>query len=267
LATVTDVNGNPVAGVTVSFNRVADPSGGTLSQPSALTNLSGQATVQYISGALTTPSNGVQLQATVLGTAVVSPIASMTVNQSALFIALGTDNLVATVGQNYQKTYSIIVTDANGVAVPNVVVTMKVLPVYYEKGVLAWDGNEWSYSPPVYQCLNEDTDYSGIYTAAKDFNGNGKLDPGNVISVSTANANGSFTTNASGVGTATLIYAESYAPWVTVKLQAQAIVSGTESTNSATFTVPGAAADFTNKTVPPAGAVSPFGVQTCNLPN
>jgi adhesin/invasin len=46
LATVTDANANPVKGVTVNFNRTADPSGGNLSSASQVTDSSGQASVQ-----------------------------------------------------------------------------------------------------------------------------------------------------------------------------------------------------------------------------
>ena len=87
VATVTDANGNPVSGATVTFNRMADPSGGNLSQASTATDASGQATVQYIAGASTTANNGVQMRATVLGAPSVFGDASLTVNQSALFIA------------------------------------------------------------------------------------------------------------------------------------------------------------------------------------
>ena len=104
VATVTDTNGNPVSSATVTFNRVQDPSGGNLSQASTATDASGQATVQYIAGASPTASNGVQIQATVLGTPSVFGTAQLTVNQSALFIALGTGNTIANLDeQTYKK--------------------------------------------------------------------------------------------------------------------------------------------------------------------
>lgn len=274
LATVTDANGNPVANSTVSFNRIADPSGGSLSQASAQTDNSGQASVQYIAGALTTSSNGVQLQASVLGTSVVSPITSLTVNQSALFIALGTGNTISNLDeQTYKKDWVVYVTDSNGVAVPNVLVTMSLLPVAYGKGSLTYNGKAWVINAATfYQCVNEDTDYSGVYSASKDFNGNLRLDPGNVISVSTTGGassatNGTVTTDATGRATISLIYAESYAPWVRVTLQAQAIVSGTQSSTASTFVVSGVASDFTSADIPPAGVNSPFGVNSCATPN
>jgi hypothetical protein len=144
LATVTDANGNPVTGATVAFNRIADPSGGNLSQASATTDSGGQASVQYIAGASTTGNNGVQIKASVLGNPAVTNIASLTVNQSALFIALGTGNVISNLDeQTYKKDWTVYVTDANGVAVPNIDLTIKVLPIQYMKGVLTF-GTAWT---------------------------------------------------------------------------------------------------------------------------
>lgn len=268
VATVVDAAGNPVAGQTVNFNRIVDPSGGNLSQASAGTNSSGQATVQYISGASTTASNGVQIVATVAGTAV-SGTATLTVNQSALFIALGTGNVIQNVNpQVYQKDWVVYVTDSNGNPVGGVSLTMKAIPQSYGKGGLYFRGNTWrralSTEPEAdYECTNEDDSLDGIYAVSEDDNGNGTLEPGNVIAVSPR----TLVTDASGLGTVSLIYAESYAPWVTIKLRAEAVVSGTESSKEAIFVVPGLAADFSSATVSPAGVVSPFGVNPCNTPN
>ncbi len=274
VASVTDVNGNPVSGATVTFNRLADPSGGNLSQASSLTDASGQATVQYIAGASTTASNGVQIRATVLGAPTVFGDTQLTVNQSALFIALGTGNVISNLDpQTYKKDWVVYVTDSNGVAVPNISLTIKILPVDYRKGTLIFNGTVWVYNPGnFFLCQNEDQNYNGILDAGEDFNGDGKLEPGNVIAVTTAQtptaaSSGIAKTGSDGRATITLLYAESYVPWVKVKLVAQAIVSGTESTTTATFVVVGLAADFTNATNPPAGVVSPFGVNDCATPD
>ncbi len=220
----------------------------------------------------------------VLGTAVTTYSANpalnrdafLTVNQSALFIALGTGNVIGNLDeQTYQKDWVVYVTDANGVAVPNISLTIKVLPVRYYKGNLTFQGGSWSYDlnpGHFYDCANEDVNYNGILDVGEDFNGSGNLQPGNVISVTTATttspgATGIAKTDATGRATITLLYAESYAPWVKVSLVAQAIVSGTESTTTAIFTVAGSAPDFTSASIPPAGVVSPFGVNDCGTPN
>ena len=271
LATVTDAAGNPVSGIAVNFNRSADPSGGNLSLASATTDSSGQASVQFIAGPNTTASNGVVLDATVATNSTVTGRAFLTVNQSALFIALGTGNVISNIDpQTYKKDWTVYVTDANGVAVPNITLTIKALPKQYRKGRLVF-GTSWGYANDVVTCMNEDINYNGVLDgtpgvpgAGEDSNGSFSLEPGNVISVTTSSSTatgstGVLTTDATGRGTISLIYAESYAPWVQIALRAEAIVSGTESFKEAVFFVVGSSEDFSSQTNPPAGVVSPFG--------
>ena len=272
-ATVTDVNGNPVSNTIVAFTRLLDPSQGNLPQASAVTDSSGQATVQYVSGPGTTSDNGIQLRASVLTNPAIFGDASMTVTQSALFIGLGTGNVISNLDpQTYKKDWVVYVSDSNGVPVANKDLTIKVLPVQYRKGHLVFATSSWVYDiPSLHTCANEDTDYTGILTPAKDFDGSGDLQPGNVVRITTAQtpnaaASGIARTDTNGQATITLLYAESYAPWVKVRLTAQATVSGTESTTYAEFYVPGLAEDFSTVTNPPAGVVSPFGENPCNVP-
>lgn len=265
LAKVRDKNNNPVKGVTVNFNRTVDPSGGNLNQASAVTDSSGQASVQYIAGELTTSSNGVRLTGTVAfgAGAGVTGAATLTVNQSALFIALGTGNTITNYDVNtYEKPWTVYVTDANGIAVPNINLTIKILPVKYLKGHLVFN-KAWVYSANVKECENEDLNYNGVLDAGEDFNQSGVLEPGNVIAVSPS----TIRTDANGRATILLRYAESYVPWVRVKLRAEAVVSGTESSKEAEFVVPGLSSDFSNEAIPPAGVISPFGENACGVKN
>jgi hypothetical protein len=278
VATVTDTKGNPVKGVTVNFNRTEDSSAGNLNQASAVTDSSGQASVQYIAGALTTASNGVKLRATVASNTSIYGDATLTVNQSALFIALGTGNVISNVDpQTYKKDWVVYVTDSNGIAVPNINLTIKVLPLKYLKGNLTFNGTKWVYASNVIECDNEDagtlsTSFNGILDAGEDFNGNGVLDPGNVITVTTTTASssasaGTIRTDGTGRATISLIYAESYAPWVKVRLRAEAVVSGTESSKESVFIVEGSSEDFSSVNNPPAGVASPFGTNGCSVPS
>lgn len=273
-ATVTDNNGNPVANSIVAFTRVLDPSGGTLSQASAVTDSGGQATVQYISGAGTTADGGILLRASVLSDASVFGTTTMTVTQSALFIGLGTGNTITNVDpQTYKKDWVVYVTDSNGVAVANKDLTIKVLPVEYRKGYLTFANGAWSYDLATLKtCANEDANYNGVLDSGEDFNGSGNLQPGNVVLVTTtqtpnAAASGIARTDSTGRATISLLYAESYVPWIKVRLSAQATVSGTESSTAQEFYVVGLASDFSSATNPPAGTTSPFGVNACNVPN
>ena len=257
LARVTDAVGNPVQGQVVNFTRDADPSGGNLLQASATTDSGGQATVAYRSGSQSTANNGVVLRGTVASAPTITSTAALTVNQTALFIALGTGNVITNIDpQTYQKDWTVYVTDSNGIAVNGVTLTIKALPTFYLTGSLVYDTakTRWVYAAPIYACRNEDANANGVLDAGEDDNRDGVLWPGNVIAVTPATVQ-----TVNGRATVSLTYAESYAPWVQLRLTASATVSGTESRNDAEFIVSGSGPDFGSASVPPAGVVSPFG--------
>jgi len=162
LAKVTDPEGNPVQGQTVNFTRVVDPSGGNLLQASAVTDTNGTASVTYRAGAQSTANNGVQLRATVANTIIFGD-ASLTVSQSALFIALGTGNTIDNVDpQTYKKDWTIYVTDSNGVPVNGVTLTIKAIPVAYRTGSLRFVEATWTYVSPIWSCRSEDRNQNGV---------------------------------------------------------------------------------------------------------
>jgi hypothetical protein len=255
VAKVTDSVGNPVEGLVVNFTRIADPSGGELLQASATTDASGQATALFKSGAQSTANNGVVIGATVASALNVTGQANLTVNQSALFIALGTGNVISNLDpQTYNKDWVTYVTDANGIAVNGVTLTIKAVPISYLVGRLVWSGTVWTYAKGLYECRNEDSNGNGILDAGEDDNKDAVLWPGNVIAVTPSTVQ-----TVNGRSLISLQYGESYAPWVRLLLTASATVSGTESKTTADFVVDGFADDFNKETNPPAGVVSPYG--------
>jgi Bacterial Ig-like domain (group 1) len=254
-AVVRDSVGNAVANRQVNFSTLQDVSNGTLLPGVATTDANGRAQVQFIPGAISTPANGVIIQAKVAFTTI-QATTLLTVNGQALFISIGFGNTIANLDETtYSKQFSVYVTDANGVAVGNQQVTLAAIPEEYYKGTLAWNGKVWDYFGNPTTCSNEDTDRNGVLGATEDTNRNGQLTPGNVVVA----APGNLITDSSGRATFNLQYGEQYAPWVTVRLSARASVGGTESKQSILFGLSGSAADFTAETVPPAGATSPFG--------
>jgi hypothetical protein len=271
VAKVTDASGNPVADATVNFSQVVDPSGGRLQQASAVTDLNGVATVQYLSGAESTASGAIRLRGTVASAPVppdaeVKGDAVLTVNQSALFIALGTGNVIGNFNtETYEKKWTVYVTDSNGVAVTNVPVTIKVIPNYFAKGNLVWSdvASFWIYDT-YRECLNEDrNNLNGVLDADEDTNGDGTLTPGNVVALTAS----TVTTDANGSAVITMRYAELYASWIGVRLTATAIVAGTESTSFRDFPLDKLSGDYSVKTVAPAGVRSPFGVDVGSCAN
>ena len=287
-AKVIDSNFNPVPNVTVNFSQEADPSQGILQQASADTDLSGVATVLYQSGPTSTASGAVVLRGTVASAPSVLGSTNLTVNERALFIVLGTGNTITNFDeQTYLKNWNIYVTDANGVRVPNKLVTVKVLPTAFRKGYLVWSeiASLWVDAIPPLSCPSEDSpenpgfslgtfvwspvnvkpgnfDFNGFLDPGEDLNADGVLTPGNVVLLNSS----VVTTDANGFATVALRYSENYVPWVKVRLTATATVEGTESTAFKEFDLSGLAGDFSVKTIAPAGVVSPFGrdTATCN---
>ena len=273
-ALVRDVNGNAVANRQVNFTLIKDLSNGTLSPGIDITDANGRAQVQFVPGASSTPSDGVEIQATVANT-LISDTTLLTVNGKALFITIAFGNTMTNLDETtYKKPFSIYVTDANGVPVGNQIVSLSVIPTVYYKGSLirACPVNKlsckdeeqlWRYFVPPTICPNEDLNLDGFLDAGEDTNNNRQLTPGNVV----VTAPGTVTTDATGRASFDLEYGEQFAPWVTVAVTARASVAGTESRQSIEFDLVGLASDFFS-VIPPAGATSPFGTSgQCTDPN
>jgi protocatechuate 3,4-dioxygenase beta subunit len=281
-ATVRDNNNNPVSGQVVQFNIVSDDSSGPgLSAATALTDTSGQASVTYTAGPLPGQTNGVDISASVQGTAVAtqgtsSPTdAFMTVAGQSAFIALATGNtMTALDSTTYAEPHSLIVTDTTGAPMSNRTVTLSIIPLKYYKGLYIAQGNSWvansslgnptTYVAPV-PCDNEDVNHDAILQPSEDVNGNGKLDPGNPVTLSS----GTVTTDSNGRATFSVIFGKDQGNWLRVRLKATTTVQGTESVASADYDLSVLAADVSNTSVaPPGGGNSPYGTATaCTNPN
>jgi len=272
-ATVRDANDNLVKNRTISFTIVNDASAGSLSPASAMTDSFGTASTYFIAGASPGGLGGVTIRASVMGTTV-SATTAVTVARKALFISLATGPFIKELADKirYQQDYVALVTDSAGNPVSGATVVATITPVYYQKGyynypeeATAWQrvvtlDSSWSTLPGIPACANEDGmthnplyDFNGILDPGEDQNGNNRLDPGNVASVTAT------VTDATGHGTLSIVYAKDYAFWVNVKLEAFAVTSGSTASAFVYFHLPGMATDYTSKTVAPPGNPSPFG--------
>ncbi|NIW24259.1 MAG: invasin, partial [Gammaproteobacteria bacterium] len=90
-AIVRDPNGNLVKGAVVSFN-LTDVTNGSIAPQQAVTNSQGRAQTFYTSSSTTSQVDGVQIDATVIGTPTATDTVFLTVARRELFIALGTGN-------------------------------------------------------------------------------------------------------------------------------------------------------------------------------
>lgn len=268
-AVVRDARGNLVKNKAVDF-RLTDVSGGTLSAPSAQTNSQGTASVTYTASGVASSDKGVRVDATVRDTPAVTDFSQLTVGGRALRITLGTGNEIQEPNSTtYDQPYTVLVTDSSGNPVADARFQLSVLPVSYRKGsyqLIDSDGDNapdgWAIASNTVVCNNEDVDYDGVLDAGEDFNGNTRLDPGNVASVPTTVA-----LDANGAGEFLIRYPQDRAGWVRVELRGVASVAGTETTASVQFTLPVLADDVSDPDVSPPGAESPYGiVQDCASP-
>lgn len=278
-AIVRDANNNFVKNQIVSFN-LNDPSGGSLSSATQVTDSQGRAEITYTASNNTSARDAVVVTANINAFALTNTV-RLTVGGDALRISLGTGNTITepTV-TTYNAPYVAIVTDSLGnPAPPETVFRLSVRVLNYYKGFYAFVSPIWI---PTYtlndtqnvldtdgvtfiqqgdRCRNEDFDLDGILDSAlgedqQAYGGNadGILTPGNIVSVPT-------TVPLDDAGTAefNLTYAQQYANWIQVELRAVASVSGTESVETQIFTLPVAASDIDDERESPPGNPSPFG--------
>jgi hypothetical protein len=280
-AVVRDSAGNLVKNRTVVFT-LADVTGGQLSTGTALTDSQGRAQSIYTASNTTSANEGVRITATVQGIApTLSRTVALTVARREVFVSLGTGNEISEPNTaQYDIEYVVQVTDANGNGVPNVPVSMRLLSQQYFKGYRE-NGNVLL--PPVTGwvtiytltgntgisgagCTDEDGNRNGQLdlNLNEDFNGSGRIEAGNIASVSPSNV----VTDASGFALVHVRYPQEYAYYLTVELSASTTVQGTEYVRANRFLLPGLGADFNSTTNGAPGPVSPFGTaNSCNNPN
>jgi hypothetical protein len=263
IATVVDAAGNPVLGATVNFTIQQDTTGGSLSAPSAVTNAQGQATVTYDASNKSSAVNGVIIGASVQGTAIASTT-TLTVGGQTIFLSLGTGNTISAYAAGdpatqYELPYSVQAVDSAGHGLSGVTITFSVQSVAYAMGTYTFVSPVWTQQFSANNCKP---------TAVEEFNGviNPTPPPAGVTPVLTNIPGSAAATDVSSAATSTggtaqvnLIYPKDHAFWVQVALTATATVQGTQNSTTATFWLPGLAADYTNQAIEPPGFISPYG--------
>jgi len=263
---VRDAANNLVKNAHVVFTIVTDASGGSLAANTAVTDISGAASVNYISGTTFTGPNAVQIKATVdsvNGVALGVPIFSsayLTIASQSLYVRLATDNKIyndTPVAGTYTKQYTALVTDAAGNPAPDgTEVRFALRPpatgVAFGKGSYAWGTSSWTQTVAI-GCPNEDTNGNGTLDTGEDTNGNFRLDP-----QGSATVNATATT-VSGFAIAKISYAKDFAYWVFEDLEARAGTVGNDPPSVVTLELSGADTDYKTQTTNPPGQLSPFG--------
>lgn len=269
-AVVRDAAGNLVKNQRVNFT-LNDPTGGSISPTTGLTNSQGAVSVTYTSRTTSSATDGVVVTGRIQGTMIFAQT-RLTVGGTALRISLGTGNeMFEESPTTYRLPYSVIVTDAAGNPAPSsTVFRIQVRPIEYQKGRYAGDPLEINYAVDAlsdtaagdtgFGCRNEDVNGNGSLDAADtDDNMNGRLDPDAALTVPA-----SVPLDSNGVGNFGITYTQDLGNWLKVELTVTATVDGTESRQSRRFVLPILASDAEN----PPGNPSPFGLaMTCADPN
>lgn len=247
-----------------------------------LSNEIGLATNRYIPGAGTSGTDAIVVCASVTGLA--TPATSgldfpgnpctanekpvrLTVAQQALFVKISTDNTIEKTdgGLTYTKKFTVNVTDAAGRGVPGVVITPRLLPLYYRKGYYEFGAEAWVKAADV-RCTNEDTNFNGILDSQDNNENNDSFVwPGQVAAISVAN-NG--VTDGTGFVILSVKYGQSFGTWADYQIEARAAVGGTEGVAQYNYLLDVATTDVKNKESAPGFQVSPFGIaMTCANPS
>lgn len=290
VAIVRDAADNLVKNQTVNFLIIADDTNGFLTAASAITDSQGKATTFYTGGQTQGASNGVQISATVAGTAVTASV-SLTVARRQFDFVIGTGNTIFNVTTaSHAQEWNIIVTDSVGNSVQNTPIQVSLRSLEYAEGQLIVDTNagQWVYDttvvPPSPQfCPDEDVNRNGILEAAEDLNGSGQMEAGNVATVApvdpdasaespcaTAGSGGTATeviTNSQGIARVCVIWPQNFSLWVRAQIEALSTVSGSESSAAQSFVLPALADDLNDITSSPPSQFSPFGTdRNCATP-
>ncbi len=286
IATVRDANDNLVKDQQVNFQIVSDDTNGDLTTSSAVTNSQGRASTFYTAGGSPGALNGVTISATINGT-LIQAVTNISVSRSEFDFIIGTGNdIFSPTTAVHAQEWNIIMTDSVGNAVSNAQLQVSLRSIFYKKGFLVVDTplGQWVFSggsPQV--CADEDANRNGILDIGEDFNASGQMEAGNVATVAavppgasatdpcadagTAGPKADVVTNNQGIARVCVIWPQNISWWVDVQIEAQAGVSGSESSHAQFFNLPALAQDINDVNSSPPNVVSPFGADLdCGVP-
>lgn len=284
--TVGTTNNVTAQNAPVRFRISSTPALGTLevdtTTTASLTNASGLASNRFIAGATPSGTDAVVVCVSVDGLTPATPglntgttcnaqekAVKLTIAQQALFVRISTNNEIQKVDNNlnYEKLFSVSVTDAAGRGVPGVQVTPRLLPEWYFKGayVLPPSTGDWTRPTPV-SCRNEDKNFNGVLDLG-DVNENTDafVWPGQAAAISIDN-NGR--TDGTGFVILRVKYGQRFATWAQYQVEARASVGGTEGLATMSYGLSAATDDIKNRNATPGFQTSPFGTAAvCSDPN
>jgi len=238
----------PIANMRVSFRLdgpTASAVGGKFSNgpitgtPVAYTGTDGKVQVFYIPGTSSSPNNQISVKACygatdaeALNCTGSSMSQAFTIADEAVSVSIGTDGLLLDedASLSYAQRFVIKVVNSAGQPKSGLTVSAQINTVNYFKGYFApVSGGGWTNLSRTFRCAKEDLDDDDrldTSPANEDLDFDAKLEPVRA-DVSLIATNG-WTTNAEGVVIVKMSYPKNVATWMTVNLQATALVGGSE---------------------------------------
>jgi hypothetical protein len=272
-------NNAPLKNVRARFDLNGDPNsiGGTFTTGGGTlySDANGVVTTAYVPGTRSSPTDGVTVRVCYgvsdtdpnLLNCLTSKLVTLTVTAEPLGVSIGTDALIDTSDPlTYVKKFVITVSDAAGVAKPDVNLAASLDLPNYRKGFYTIVSGKWVKAASL-TCANEDANRNGVLESGEDINGDGQLwprKPDVIVSLLQSK------TGVDGTAVLQIRYARDHGSWVDALITVSASgVAGSEGrANYLVAPVPVDAASINNIAASPAFQVSPYGVGTaCTDPN
>ncbi|MGR2922830.1 Ig-like domain-containing protein [Acinetobacter sp. 1125_18A] len=289
IALVKDQNGTPIPNVKVNFKTLKDTSlSGKISQPSAVTDSAGRATVIYTAGSAQTLGGGVEIQAFTDTATAPAPVYSenllLTVSMQSAFITVAHNQQILKIAgdeTNYYKEFSATVVDTAGNPIPNQKISISLDLESFYKGEFKWvrdytygqDGTgiwdwysylDWSRDYTIYENKVPRRVVTYVQCPSTEF-----PNPISILAAdgSILNTKGSFVTDSQGKFAFKVRYNRNYSNWLRVNLTASTVVSTKDNKTALSFMPAVAEDDVDNvngKWRP--DRISPYGtdISTCS---
>ena len=265
-------NNLPIQNVRAHFDLDGDVNsiGGkfTTGTTTLYSDVNGVATTAYVPGTRSSPTNGVILRvcygnsdAALVGCPT-SKLVTLTVTAEPLGVSIGTNELIIVNTLTFVKQFVITVSDAAGVAKPDVNLVASVDLSNYRKGFYSLGGLKQGLlaSGDAAVCLNEDVNRNGVLEDGEDINQDGQLwprKPDVIVSLLQSK------TGSDGTAILQIQYAKDHGTWVDALITVAASgVAGSE--GRATYLIAPVPVPLfsTSNSGWPAYQVSPYGTST-----
>jgi hypothetical protein len=228
----------------------------------------GQATTTFTAGSLPSGASGVQIHASIIGTAIATGLlpsgsdATVVIGGTAGSVTIGLSTVVGVDTSNtiYTLPMSVLVSDSNGNPVANTTVSLSAWPIAFNVGGSVCNGTTYNPVAGTYY-FNEDANENLTLDAGEDGvrkpypsgatatgTSDGKLTPANSAG---GTLPATVTTGSNGVATFTLTYTKSSAFWIVDRIRARTLVQGTETLGEVKFILPALQSDATSCVLSP----------------